>query len=228
MIRSFGARLTVAGLFPLALGGQTYPPAFPRAGATKLLENERVVVWDVTWPKGQPTPLHRHIYDMTGAYVAPGDRIITAVDGSTRPVTTGAGGIVWQLKGVTHIEQGTSDEPLRAIMIELKQDAPVGTDASPDLPPAFPRDTAKQLLDNERVTVWENTWPVGRSGPVHRHVRDNVVVWMADGKLRSTPQGAEPRVTEVRKFTVTYSARGNVHQEEAIEGMPRAYVFELK
>ena len=26
---------------------QTYPPPYPRAGVTKLLENDRVVVWDV-------------------------------------------------------------------------------------------------------------------------------------------------------------------------------------
>jgi hypothetical protein len=113
-------------------------------------------------------------------------------------------------------------------MIELKQDAPVGTDASPDLPTAFPRDSAKQLLDNERVSVWENTWPLNHPGPLHRHVNDNVVVWMADGKLRSTPRNGEPTVREVRRLTATYSARGNVHKEEAIEGAPRAYVFELK
>lgn len=228
MARSLVAGLTLVGLCSFVLAAQTYPPAFPRVGATKLLENERVVVWDVTWPKGQATPLHRHVYDMTGVYIAPGNRLITAVDGSKRDVTTAAGGIIWQLKGITHIEEGTSDEPLRAIMIELKQDAPVGTDASPDLPPAFPRDTAKQLLDNDRVRVWENTWPSGHPGPMHRHVRDNVVVWIADGKLRSMPKTGEPRVTQVSKFTVTYSARGNVHQEEAIEGTPRAYVFELK
>ena len=34
---------------------------------------------------------------MTGVYYAPGDRMITAVDGSKRPVTTKAGGIVWQI-----------------------------------------------------------------------------------------------------------------------------------
>jgi quercetin dioxygenase-like cupin family protein len=226
------ARPSVAGLMLLAVltleAAQSYPPPFPRSGATKLLENDRVVVWDVTWPKGQATALHRHPYDMTGVYIEPGDRVITAVDGSKRPVTTAAGGIVWQKRGLTHIEEGTSEHPLRAIMIELKQAEPVGTDASPDLPPAFPRDTAKQLLDNERVRVWENTWPPGQPGPLHRHVRDNVVVWMADGTLRSTPKDGEPTVRDVKKLTVTYSARGNVHREEAIAGAPRAYVFELK
>lgn len=227
-MRSLMTGLFAVGLVSLGLAAQTYPPPFPRTGATKLLENERVVVWDVVWPKGQPTALHRHPYDMTGVYLASGDRLITEVNGSKRPVSTKAGGVTWQFKGLTHIEEGTSESPLRAIMIELKQDAPVGTDEAGDLPPAFPRDTAKQLLDNERVRVWENTWPLGKVGPVHRHVRDNVVVWMADGKLRSTPRSGAPTVSEQKTFRVTYSKRGNVHSEEAIEGPLRGYVFELK
>jgi hypothetical protein len=45
---------------------QTLPPPFPRHNAVKLLDNDRVQVWSVAWPNGQPTPLHRHIYDITG------------------------------------------------------------------------------------------------------------------------------------------------------------------
>jgi len=227
-MRTLIVGLVAAGLIAAATLAQDLPPPFPRTGATKLFENERVVVWDVTWPKGVSTGMHRHPYDMTGVYVAPGDRVITAVDGTKRPVKTAAGGIVWQLRGLTHIEEGTSDPALRAFMIELKEESPIGTDASGDLPPAFPRETAKLLLENDRVRVWDNIWPVGHAGPVHRHVHDGVVVWMADGKLRSMPGTGAPTVTEVKRMTVTYSRRGNVHSEEAIEGPPRAYVFELK
>src|SRR6185436_468101 len=39
--------LTLALLF--FAQAQTYPPPYPRAGTTKLLENDRVVVWDVSW-----------------------------------------------------------------------------------------------------------------------------------------------------------------------------------
>ncbi|HEX7138607.1 MAG TPA: hypothetical protein VF219_12195 [Vicinamibacterales bacterium] len=227
-MRAIMIGLLAMSVVAVATLAQTLPPPFPRAGATKLLENERVMVWDVTWPRGVSTGMHRHPYDMTGVYIAPGDRVITAVDGTKRPVTTRAGGIIWQFAGLTHIEEGTSDPPLHAFMIELKEKAPVGTDTSGDLPPAFPRETAKPLLENERIRVWDNIWPVGHGGPVHRHVRDTVVVWMADGKLRSTPQSGAQTVTEVKRLTVTYSTRGNVHSEEAIEGPPRAYVFELK
>ncbi len=204
------------------------PPPFPRAGAKQLLDNERVTVWDVVWPKGQPTALHRHPYALAGVYLDPGTRVITATDGSTRNVSNEPGGVTFQLKGLTHVEEGTSDPPLHAIMIELKQDAPVGDDASPDLPPAFPRDGAKQLLDNDRVRVWDYAFTPHRVGPLHRHVRDAVAVWLEGGKLRTTPRDGAPSVNTQTKFTATYSRRGTVHTEEAIEGAPHAYVFELK
>ena len=47
---------------------QQYPPAFPRTNATKLMETDRIVVWDIVWPKGQPTPMHQHVHDQVGTY----------------------------------------------------------------------------------------------------------------------------------------------------------------
>ena len=78
------------------------------------------------------------------------------------------------------------------------------------------------------MRIWDYAFTKGHVGPVHRHVRDAVAVWMAEGKLRTTRPDGAPTVTTLTKFTATYSRRGNVHTEEAIEGAPRAYVFELK
>ncbi len=204
------------------------PPPFPRAGAKQLLDNDRVTVWDVVWPKGQPTPLHRHPYALAGVYLEPGTRVITDADGLKRNVSNEAGGVTFQLKGLTHVEEGTSDTPLHAIMIELKENAPIGDDPSPDLPPAFPREGAKQPLDNDRVRVWDYAFTPHRVVPLHRHVRDAVAVWVEGGKLRATPRDGASSVNTQMKFTATYSRRGTVHTEEAIEGTPHAYVFELK
>ena len=49
----------------VALSAQTLPPAYPRPGASTLIENQRVVVWNIAWLKGEPSPLHRHLYDLT-------------------------------------------------------------------------------------------------------------------------------------------------------------------
>jgi hypothetical protein len=55
---------------PLAPIGNTsgYPLAFPRLNATKLLENDKVVVWDNVWHPGKPTPMHFHDKDALVVY----------------------------------------------------------------------------------------------------------------------------------------------------------------
>jgi hypothetical protein len=49
-----------------------YPPAFPRAGSTKVLENARVVVWQSEWTPGVATPMHFHDKDVVVTYLAEG------------------------------------------------------------------------------------------------------------------------------------------------------------
>ena len=57
-------RLIAALMFCFVLGGQTYPPPYPRAGTKALIDNARAQVWDVSWPKGtavrHPSPSLRH------------------------------------------------------------------------------------------------------------------------------------------------------------------------
>jgi ketosteroid isomerase-like protein len=189
---------------------QSLPPAYPRAGATRLFENDRVVVWNIAWLKGQPTPLHRHVYDLTGVYYEPGDRLIIGVDGSQRPVTTKAGDLAFQRKGITHIEEGTSDAPLKAVFVEMKIDGPFGKAAAPASgAPAFSGKTMP-VLDNERVTVWDLTEVANRPAR-HRHSFDSVVAWIDDG-------GAHAR----------FVPRGTVHDDEGVAAAARVTAFELK
>src|SRR4030095_8626478 len=113
------------------------PPAYPRAGTTKILDNDRVQVWNIAWLKGQPSPLHRHIYDLVGVYYEPGDRMIISPEGAKRPVSTKAWDVAFQRVGVTHIEEGTSDAPLRSVFVEMKRQEPYGTDSGTSSVAAF-------------------------------------------------------------------------------------------
>ena len=67
------------------------PPAFPRPNATKLVETDRLVVWDIVWPKDQPSPLHRHVFDQVGTYYQSGGRAITSLNGARSEATTPVG-----------------------------------------------------------------------------------------------------------------------------------------
>ena len=213
-------RLLTALISLFALGGQqTLPPPYPREGTRALIDNARAQLWDVSWPKGKPSGLHRHLYDMTGLYYWPGDRIITAIDRSTRNISTKAGAIQWQLKGITHIEEGTSDDPLRAVMIELKGDGPSGKVEKTPGVPAF-IGSAMPLLDNDRVTVWNvsgSDFGTGsRRSPTpaparHSHPLDTFVVW-----------------TEGRQGHAVFLPAGTVHTGQPIGSATNATIFELK
>src|SRR4051794_8006299 len=190
-------------------GSPSYPPPYPREGTKALIDNQRVQVWDVTWPKGAKPGMHRHLYDMTGIYYWPGDRLITATDGSKRDVSTPAGRIQWQLKGITHIEEGKSDDSLRAVMIELKCDGPSGKVVRAGEAPALAVSTMP-LLDNERVTVGDYAPPQGEPGR-HLHPRDTVVVFTSERTARAV-----------------FVAAGTAHEAERVPAGTKATVFELK
>jgi len=209
-----GARtaLLALALVPhvLVAQSQDLPPAYPRPGATSLFENDQVIVWNIAWLK-QAYPFHRHRYDHVGVYYSPGDRIITSMEGERRPVSTQAWNISYQLAGVTHAEEGASDEPLRAVFVQIKRpprpgEAPVGGEA------AFPTDAPTQRLDNERVTVWDYEATGGAAGSRHRHAADAVVVSFGEGRAPS----------------VRWVARGTVHETDLDAGATRTFVFEIK
>ena len=202
----------IVAIFATLLQISSLPPAYPRVGTTKLLDNDRVQVWNIAWLKGQPSPLHRHVYDLVGVYYEPGDRMIISPEGNKRPVSTKAGDIAFQRKGVTHIEEGISDSPLRAVFIEMKNDGPTARTAAPsDEAPSMSGIGAKQLLDNDRVTVWAYSYGLGPDGPRHRHDRDTVVVWIQD----RTPHAV-------------WLPAGTVHAEEQTGVISEATIFELK
>jgi hypothetical protein len=190
----------------LAQTGQL-PPPFPRPGTTQLLENGMVAVWDVSWLK-QKYPLHTHRYDLVGISYAEGDRIITQGDTPARLVKTKAWVFQTNRANVTHVEEGGSDPPMRAILIEVKTTTP--RPASTD-----PADGLRQVAG---APVWENdraaAWAVvpGSSAPLHRHVGDAVEL-IFNGSTT-------PKATFVRA--------GTVHEGPSPGDGARAYIFEIK
>lgn len=184
------------------------PPAYPRPGVAKILDNDRVQVWNIAWLKGEPSPLHRHIYDLVGVYYEPGDRMIISPEGAKRPVSTKAWDIAFQRTGITHIEEGTSDAPLRAVFVEMKQSGSYGTDTGSGAAP-FTGAGGIQKLDNDRVTVWE--FMQAPAATSHRHTHNAVVVAI---------DGRSPRAAWVKQ--------GTVHAAEGVSDASRFYVFEIK
>ena len=222
-------RLTVPvlaiGLASVMAAPQPLPPPFPRPNATKLLETQKMAVWDIVWPQGQPTAMHRHPHDQVGTYYARGGRVITQTDGTKRENMTEVGNLSTTRKGTTHIEEGATDPPLRAVFIELLEDkGPLEPAADTS---AVSRSGAKQLLDDDRVTVWDGAWKSGADGLKYHASRDTVIVFLDSGKLRSTGNGS-PVVSDVKAGTMRYLAHDAAETLEVIEGAPRTMFFQLK
>ena len=182
------------------------PPPFPRPGTTRLLENEAVAVWNVSWLK-QKYPLHTHLYDLVGISYVEGDRIITQGDAPGRLVPTKAWVFQTNRAGVTHVEEGASDPPMRAVLIEIKSPSPRQGGEQPS-------DGLRQVAgapawENNRAVAWMVT--EGSSLPSHRHVGDAVELLF---------DGSSPKAT--------FIPAGTVHTGPAPGAGARAYVFEIK
>jgi hypothetical protein len=182
------------------------PSPFPRPGTTKLLENDVVAVWNVSWLK-QKYPLHTHRYDLVGISYAEGDRIITQGDSPGRLVPTKAWVFQTNRAGVTHVAEGASDPPMRAVLIEVKSAAPAETHADP--PDGLRQVAGAPAWENNRASAWLVMG--GSSALTHRHVGDAVEL-IFDG---TSPEA-------------TFVPAGTVHTGPAPGAGARAYIFEVK
>ncbi|HXH05614.1 MAG TPA: hypothetical protein VNI83_03390 [Vicinamibacterales bacterium] len=212
----------------IAVGAQSYPPAFPRPGATKVLENERVVVWDVVWRRDEPTPVHEHRRPAMTIVVAPGRRMVRLPD--NRTAVSGelaVGTYAWTERGTVHADQGLSDPPLRAIVIEIA-DRRVRAPAPPSgMPRAFSGPESRKLFENREVVLWDVALPPAGL-PMHYHDRDLVAVVLGEGRVRSIAADGAVQETDWTFGAVRWAPGGRTHREEVLAGAPRAMILELK
>jgi hypothetical protein len=96
-----------------------YPLAFPRPYARKLLENDRVIVWDYVWHPGQPTPMHFHDKDALAVFESNGALQSTTPDGKTVVTAVKFADVTFNHRDRTHSEMLFSGHA-HAIIVELK------------------------------------------------------------------------------------------------------------
>jgi len=96
-----------------------YPLAFPRPGVKKLLENDRVIVWDYSWEPGVATPMHFHDKDVVVLFLEDGDLKSTTPDGQSVVTAYTPGTVRVNARNRTHSETLVRGKQ-RAIITELK------------------------------------------------------------------------------------------------------------
>ena len=197
------------------------PHAFPMSAAKQVIDNERVTVWDVTWEKGEPTPRYQLKYDavvidLVAMTVRPSNFRTTAVMTSFLP------------KGTSGSDEGASNTPRHAFFVDLKDvKVPLLPNKS-GFPDAFPREGAKKLLDNNRVTVWDFSWTPGKPTAMHFHGKDVVAVYLGNGDLSSTTPDGKTVVNSSSFGQAKFNPRDRTHYETLVKGSQRVIAVELK
>jgi quercetin dioxygenase-like cupin family protein len=197
----------------------------PTEHAKPIVQNEQVTVWEATWAQGQSIP--KWDRDAVLVFLTAGSLEMAGTDGRPHVVSHQPGDVEFVSKESTS-RRTVSKESVRAVVIQLEGHSPPALANPTGLRDAFDRPGIEKAFDNDELTAWRYTWERGKQTPLHFHARDVVVVYLADGVLKSTtPDGKS--VLNPHSFGFTkFSPRGRVHYEELVEGDERAVMVELK
>jgi hypothetical protein len=218
------AGLFMLGCMTMPAFAQTHPPAYPRPNATRIIDNDRVNIWDVYWMKNQPTPLHTHVIDQFSITLHGGLLRVSPAGGPwSEAHMSKIGTVNFVPAGTTHMEEGLSDIPQHKIMLEVKPSPP-----NPDIHGTSPGEGAVKLFENARLIAWDLTWKQGQAISRPREDLDSVTVFLDGGTIQST--GGDASTNIVRKSgQAVYAAHGMpAHVEKALGGTPHAIIVELK
>ncbi len=96
-----------------------FPLAFPRAGTTKVFENDRVVGWNSTWTLNVPTNVHYHDKDVVVVFTEAGSIKSTPLNGEPTVGDVAFGTVRFSKSDRTHSEELIKGKA-SAIVLELK------------------------------------------------------------------------------------------------------------
>jgi uncharacterized protein YjlB len=205
------------------------PHAFPRQGATRLLDNDWGTVWDVTWAPGSSTAMHRHAFDYVGVELTDSRVNSISPDGQRRTIPLKRGASYFLPRGTTHIEELLDSYPARhAVMIDLKDTAAPSFENSSRSPTAFGEGAATKVVDNARVVIWDYTWPTRQGGPSYFFDKNAFIVFLDRGELTSSVAGQKPQTLSVAAGQVLFQTGGEAAAEWSTKGDVRGIIVELK
>jgi hypothetical protein len=93
----------------------------------------------------------------------------------------------------------------------------------------FPRESARQVLDNDLVTAWDVTWAPGKPSPLATRRFDQLTVTVSEGTVRTVRPDKTWAIEHYRIGNATLEAKGTTVSEEGIgPSTRRAVTLELK
>jgi len=167
-------------LLVLAAGAAAQDPVAVAPTLYKVeVDNAWVRVLRTTRAPRSKSPMHSHPATVVVCLTDTRQRM-TSANGTVSEVSHKAGDVVYN-EPVTHAEESLSDQPLEAVVVELKRNAPAS--------PAEPKVTLDPVkidpkyhivaLENARVRVLRTILEPGIKSPLHEHPH-YVVVYLTE------------------------------------------------
>jgi len=156
------------------------------------VDNAWVRVLRTTRGPHQKSPMHSHPATVVVCLTDSHQRVTNA-NGTVSEVSHKAGDVIYN-EPVTHAEESLSDQPLEAVVVELKPDAPKATGNRVTLDPVT-IDPKYHIvaLENSRVRALRTILEPGIKSPLHEHPH-YVVVYLTE--LHTTMELADGRVVD--------------------------------
>jgi hypothetical protein len=100
------------------LPATNYPPMFPRADSTKLIDNARVIVWDSLLRPGQPALLHLHDKNSVRVWVT--SAVVRRAHPNEQPRQDTKAAGAWEMTHAGYVDSEEVTTPAHAVTLELK------------------------------------------------------------------------------------------------------------
>jgi len=190
--------------------------------AAPVIDNARVTVRDIHIKKGETAPVISHAGDYVVLYVNGGRTRST--DNKTAPHVAGSA-----MAGQGGATADTAlDADVHEVVVELKN-APSNTvPNNTGLPPAFPREGSKLVLETPQVRVWNYAWAPGKPTPMHFHNTEVVVTYLHDGDVSSTTPDGKTQVNHRKAGDIVFNVANRSHSEALVKGEQAGIMLELK
>ena len=219
-------------LVPMGIGHaqppKDYPPGWPRAGATLLVENDRGAAYNVVYPKDQPTPMHRHRYFFAGLDLNTATIRVTAPDGTSalHPVIKNR---MWFLpKDLVHQEMSTTDPGRHTVVIDIKDvHIPEATNTT-KLPAETFANYQVKVVDDDKVVIWDCAWPQGAEGVSGFDSRDMFLAFAEGGDFSIATPGRPAKVQHYEAGQAIFLPGGQARTFAAAGGTVHAMLVEVK
>ena len=186
--------LVVAALIVLSSSASSqtaskFASPYPRDGALKLGESDRVIAWELLREKGAVSAMYQLPLDQVVVTLTEGAVRFTTPDGTSRVSQEKFGAVRFESKGSILQEEGLNEIPSRAIVFQLKDGPARKTPPVAGIPGQFPRINAVKLFETDRINVWDQVWLPNQTITNHLHYTQTVGVFLSGGKLLTRDLG---------------------------------------